>query len=159
MRELVLNKWCDICYLEEEAKVPATLTLTAGMVVGENRPELKLVELCERHSKPFTDLQALLAQIGQTPDVPAKVAPVKQEGSYAQRLMVCPICRAEYARNGMVSHVWRAHRTDKRPETKGRCPTCREQFDNGAGLAAHRRIAHGYDALQDALSGVKGYQP
>jgi len=157
MRELVLNKWCDTCYLEEEAKVPVAFTFTAGVVLSENRPELKVVELCERHSKPFTDLQALLAKIGQTPDVPAK-APAQPSG-YPQRLMVCPICRAEYARNGMVSHVWRAHRTDKRPDLNGRCPTCREQQDNGAGLAAHRRITHGYDALQDALSGVKGYQP
>ena len=163
MREMVWNSWCDACYSDGEAKVPALHTFTVGAVGGETRPGLKLLELCEQHSKLILEVQVLLQQTGQLPDFSkaAKPKPVASSPStpYAHRMTVCPICRAEYARNGMVAHVWRAHRTDKRPDHHGRCPTCYEQQDNSAGLAAHRRIAHGYDALEDALSGVKGYTP
>ena len=160
MREMVWNKWCDACYADGEAKVPALLTFTAGVVAGEARPGLKVLELCDQHSKLVTDLQALLAETGQLPDLTAKPKPAAPAATpYAQRMTVCPICRAEFARNGMVSHVWRAHRTDRRPDHHGRCPTCGEQQRNSAGLAAHRRLEHGYDALEDALSGVKGYTP
>ena len=159
MREMRIDKWCDSCYLEDEARVPAVSSFTVGIVAGETRPELKLLELCERHSKAVTELQALLGEVSH-PELPPKPAakPAPPSAAYAQRLMACPICDLEYARNGMVSHVWRAHRTDKRPNHNGRCPTCREMQVSAAGLAAHRRIAHGYDALEDALSGAKGYQ-
>jgi len=162
MREMVWNKWCDACYSDGQAKVAALHTFTVGAVVGETRPGLKVLELCEQHGKLVTDLQALMAETGQLPDFAAakpKPAPVATSTPYAHRLTVCPICRGEYARNGMVSHVWRAHRTDQRPDYQGRCPDCGEDQFTGAGLAAHRRTAHGYDALEDALSGVKGYTP
>ena len=38
------------------------------------------------------------------------------------------------------------------------CPECRAEYPTGQGLASHRRLVHDYDALSDALSGVKGYR-
>lgn len=156
MREMVMNRWCDSCFLEDQAKVPAAHTFTVGASNGESRPALKVLELCERHAKLILDVQALLAETGQTPELssrrPAPTAPT------GQRLTPCPVCQRSVPRNQLVAHVWRHHRADRRPDHHGKCPTCHEQQENGAGLAAHRRITHGYDALADALSGVKGYR-
>lgn len=167
MRELILKVWCDICALERVSggldivvNVEAQHTYTMGAVVGESRPALKVVELCDTHNKVATELIELLNQLGQTPDVaPKQSAPAPARppsfptSDNAKRLVPCPCCRVEVARNTMVAHVWR-HRPDKRPELHLQCPTCRERAANPAGLAAHRRQAHDFDALADALSGV-----
>jgi len=158
MREMTMNHWCDSCFLEAQTKEPAVHTFTVGACTGESRPALKVLELCERHSKLVLDLQALLAETGQVPEpakLTARLAPLKKRSA----LTPCPVCQGTVPRNTMVAHVWRHHRTDERPKTDAKCPTCHEQQRDGAGLAAHRRIAHEYDALADALAGVKGYRP
>lgn len=154
MREMVMNRWCDSCFLESEAKVLAVSTFTVGACTGESRPALKVLELCERHAKMIQDVQALLAVTGQTPELLPK-APV---AARPVNMQPCPVCQRETPRNAMVAHVWRHHRTDERPNYGVTCPTCHEQQESGAGLASHRRITHGFDALADALSGVKGYR-
>lgn len=155
MRELVERHWCDSCFLESEAKEAAVHTFTVGAVAGESRPMLKVLELCERHSKLVLELQALLSETGQTPELKAKPAATP----VGQRAVPCPVCQVSVKRSTLVAHVWRHHRTDERPDHHAKCPTCHEQQRDGAGLAAHRRIVHSYDALADALSGVKGYRP
>jgi hypothetical protein len=158
MRELILKVWCDVCALERLGDhMEAQHTYTVGAVSGESRPALKVLELCDTHNKLATDLMELLAQVGQTLAAkPARQAPPPEERqpTNAQRLVACPACRLEVARNAMVAHVWRHHRSDSRPDHHLICPTCREVTSSPAGLAAHRRNVHGFDAVADALSGV-----
>lgn len=165
MRELILKVWCDICALERvsggldiQVNVEAHHTYTIGAVVGESKPALKVLELCDTHNKVATDLIELLGHLGQTPTVAAH--PVRppihtpEAVEHARRPVPCPACRTEIGRNTMVAHVWARHRTDERPDLKGVCPECRLRVDSNTGLSAHRRSAHGYDALEDALAGV-----
>lgn len=167
MRELILKVWCDICAMErgeDGLQLPmhmeASHTYTIGVVAGEARPALKLLEVCDTHNKVATELIDLLAQVGQTPDMPTvkpaarQAQPLSEAQGAAKRLVPCPACRLEVQRNTMVSHVWRHHRKDSRPDLHLTCPTCREKSANPAGLAAHRRQIHDFDALADALSGV-----
>jgi hypothetical protein len=165
MRELILKVWCDLCALERVSggldiavNVEAKHTYTLGAVQGESRPALKVLELCDTHDKVATDLIELLGQLGQTPELktkPAPVAPppVERQGT-AKRLVPCPCCRVETGRNTLVAHVWGRHRTDQRPDLHGVCPECKLRVDSNTGLSAHRRSSHGFDALVEALAGV-----
>lgn len=167
MREVRVLSWCDFCHLDNE-QTEADHTYTLGIVAGENRPALKVLEVCELHSKPITELVALLATIGQTPDLKPKPAAAKAVGrpkedaprnAQGQLLADCPVCGQTRARNGMVSHIWQAHRPDPKPQAPTRCPECGERSANTQAMAQHRRVVHGYDALADALSGVPGFTP
>jgi Drought induced 19 protein (Di19), zinc-binding len=151
MRELIQKVWCDACYQEGAHQVEASHTYTLGIVGGEQRPALKLLELCDTHDKLATELLGLLAGIGQLPELKAKKAVAPPS---APRIQICPACKAEIWGNAMIKHVWDMHRKDERPQYHGVCPTCREVQNNAAGLAAHRRMAHDFSALEDALSGV-----
>lgn len=160
MREVVVRAWCDACWQDGEQRTPSTRTYTAGIVSGETRPGLKLVELCDVHDKMAVDLMALLADIGTVPDLkPKPKTPEPVSNSGATRLVPCPVCHIDVQRNGLVSHIWSNHRSDEKPVYGTLCPECRTQYDTGQGLAAHRRSVHGYDAVAEALSGVKGYKP
>jgi hypothetical protein len=70
----------------------------------------------------------------------------------------CPVCKRQIKNNILVAHIWQEHRSDEKPAIPKICPECREQIDTGQGMTQHRKAAHGYDAVADALSGVKGYK-
>ena len=153
MREVVVMAWCDACALED-AKTAAVSTFTVGIVAGESRPALKLLELCERHNKLIVDVQLLLAEVGQAPDV----KPAKQPAAVGRGLVACPICDKEMTRNGLVGHIWSQHRQQERPAPPTTCPDCGQAFSGAAGCGNHRVYTHGWDPVADALSGVKGYR-
>lgn len=158
--------FCDLCHLENE-RVEAPHTYTIGVVAGENRPALKVLELCDTHDKVATELMALLATIGQPPDLKAKPAAANigrppldvPRGADGRPQGDCPVCGQTMARNGMVSHIWQAHRPDTKPPAPTRCPECGERPGSPQAMAQHRRVTHGYDAVADALAGVPGFTP
>jgi hypothetical protein len=159
MRELIQKCWCDQCWHEDHLQQEATATYTIGLVAGEQRPSLKILELCDTHNKLAVDLMDLLKDIGQLADLkpravrlPSAAAPVEPPRK------ACPICRRDVQANVMVNHIWTNHRTDERPPTLTVCPECRKTVATGQGMSAHRRTAHNYDAVLDALSGVKGWK-
>src|SRR6476469_5372504 len=108
MREVVVMAWCDACALED-AKTAAVTTYTVGVVAGESRPALKLLELCERHNKLIAEVQQLLADVGQQPELGPKAATRAQTAyvsSGAAEHVLCPICQASVTRQALINHVW-----------------------------------------------------
>lgn len=163
MREIVMLKWCDGCQLEGALRTEATHTFTVGCVAGEQRPGLKVLELCDIHHKVIADLQQLLAEVGQTPELPPKPKPAESSTAsyYAtsrnSEPVQCPVCAKDMIRGSLIGHVWSHHRKDKRPPAPTVCPDCGERYPSPAGCGVHRRQVHDFDALADVLSGVKGY--
>jgi hypothetical protein len=156
MREVVVMRWCDACH-QEDAKTAATSAFTVGIVAGESRPALKLLELCERHEKLIVELQLLLSEVGQTPEVKPK-AQAQEYLPTARDVLACPICGREMTKGGLVGHVWIQHAGTQRPEPPTICPDCRLSFSSASACGVHRRSAHRYDPLEDALVAVKGYK-
>ena len=151
-REIIVASWCDRCQAIDDRKEPATHTYTIGLVKGETRPALKIVELCDAHDPMLADLFDLLAKNAIPLEPPAKRADPADD-------LVCRVCGKEFtARTSTVSHVWNIHRTDTtRAEAMqaqpSRCPECREPF-SPEGMRAHRTRAHGWTALDEAYSGL-----
>lgn len=159
MRETVIRAWCDACWQDGEQRTPSTHSYTAGIVVGETRPGLKLLELCDMHDKLALDLMALLADIGTVPEFKVKSKAPEPVVQYAMSKTVsCPVCNTGLTRSSLVNHIWSNHRTDNKPNVGTVCPECRTEYDTGQGVAAHRRFEHGHDAVAEALAGVKGYK-
>lgn len=167
MRELQIVKWCDVCWLTKESTgrdpEPATVSWTVGIVPGDTgRPAPKVLDLCDAHVGPLEDLAQLMSHIQQLPDQPPKALgrPRKDpDGPPAKehRMDVCPVCEVKVQSNVMVHHVWTRHRDDPKPPIPEVCPTCGAHIPSSQGMATHRRVAHNYNALQDALSGVPGF--
>jgi hypothetical protein len=159
MREMKMLRWCDMCWHEGQLQQEATWTYTIGLVANESRPALKLLEVCDTHNKVVVDLAAMLAEVGQLPDLPKKVGRPPLEDQHPRRTATpCPVCRVEVAKNTMVAHIWTNHRTDEKPPLPEICPQCRAHIPSPQGMAQHKRVQHGFDAVADALSGVKGFK-
>jgi hypothetical protein len=161
MREVKLLTWCDMCWDDGMIQTAAEHSFTIGIVSGESRPALKLLELCETHSKTIVELQELLVGVGQLPELDKKRGPGRPPVSEPVRehpTKSCPVCKRQIKNNILVAHIWQEHRSDEKPAIPKICPECREQIDTGQGMTQHRKAAHGYDAVADALSGVKGYK-
>src|SRR5215831_19866574 len=67
-RELVLQKWCEVC-ADEDATVPATVTYSGA--IAEQEPEgnmqVRLVDLCERHAKVAADFAEFWSRFAVAP--------------------------------------------------------------------------------------------
>jgi len=163
LREVEIHAWCDACWAADETRTPSAGPWTVGLLAGDDgqRPALKVLDLCEPHGKEVADLLELTHRAGQPPTgARAAAAPVARQPALpltATREVSCPVCQVGVKRNTLVGHVWKQHR-GQRPEFPGRCPECRAEYPTAQGLASHRRLVHDYDALSDALSGVKGYR-
>lgn len=174
MRELVLVKYCDTCYREAIAQdpdshpmqTPATREFSIAAIEGDTKPTPKLIDVCDVHAKPYDDLILAIAQIGQMP-TPAKekelmakkpLPPPTYTSPSKRHFVHCPVCAQGVNRSSLVGHVWAKHRTDQRPDAPTQCPECKAHYDSATGCAAHRRMAHEFDALAEVLSGVKGFK-
>jgi uncharacterized protein YbaR (Trm112 family) len=159
MREIEIKAWCDRCWADGERREPSAGQWTMAVISGDvAHPSAKVLDFCESCAKDVAALAELVALSNTLPSKAAK-APEPQHRSPAKfRMVPCPVCRNEVNRSSLVGHVWSQHRTDRRPEMPLTCPDCRETYDSGQGIATHRRLAHGFDAVVDALTGVKGYK-
>jgi len=148
-REIIVASWCDRCQAIDDRKEPATHTYTIGLVKGETRPALKIVELCDAHDPMLADLFDLLAKNA----IPLEPAPAKRAPADE---LACRICGKEFtARTSVTQHVWTVHRPG---QTRGgnqpaRCPDCREAYEPD-GMRMHRSRSHGYTALDMAYEGI-----
>lgn len=159
MREVVMLSWCDGCQLEGALRTEATHTWTVGAVAGESKPALKVLELCDIHNKVIADLMVLLADVGQTPQLAPAPKPLGRPRIYEPvDLTPCPVCRTELNPGSLIGHVWTHHRKDKRPPAPKQCPDCGAGFNSAASCGTHRKSVHGFDPLDFALSGVKGFR-
>jgi hypothetical protein len=159
MREIVA--YCDRCWADGERREPSKGQVTIAMMPGDvSHPTPKVLDFCETCLKEVAALAELVANsaVFPTKRTTATPAPTTHSAPSKTRMVPCPVCRVSTARASLVAHIWGRHRTDVRPEMPLVCPDCNEPYDSGQGIATHRRIVHGYDALTEALSGVKGYK-
>jgi len=167
MKEIQINKWCDMCYREGEntdqpglpIKTPATHAINIGIGIGENtRPVIHEIDVCDVHAKPIAELALFINETPLAVKPAAEIAP-KRGTNPNPDVAVCPVCKHGVTRSQIINHVWQSHRKDARPEPPKRtCPDCGVVYEKAQGLSQHRRAEHGFDALLDALSGVKGYK-
>lgn len=158
MREIVA--YCDRCWADGERREPSKGQMTIAMMSGDvSHPTPKVLDFCEPCLKEVAVLAELVAG---SAILPTRRTTAPTTGAHSTpskvRLVPCPVCRASTARASLVGHIWVQHRDDIRPEAPLTCPDCNKPYDSGQGMATHRRIAHGHDALTEALSGVKGYR-
>lgn len=159
MREVEIKAWCDRCWADGERREPSAGQWTLAMITGDNpHPTPKVLDFCEACVKEVAALADLVEAAAMLPTRATKAPTPLVRSPGKVRMVFCPVCRRETARASLVGHVWSIHRTDRRPEIALTCPECREQFDDPRGAATHRRIKHGFDAVVEALSGVKGYK-
>lgn len=166
MREVQIRSWCDLCIEEnEDERVEATETFTAGIVTGETRPELKLVELCEQHAKVLTDLGRWLADIGQPPALPAPARAKPKASTSAPShepvgpQSTCPVCDYTSSRSHAATHFHNAHLRIPKPAQPKACPTkgCDFAHDSAPQMGVHRASAHGWSALDEAYEHWKKF--
>lgn len=160
-KELVVNNWCDPCYAADE-KVPGEEVTVALGDLGRMKPRTML--LCERHRKEFYEpLRELAEQHGDTSGEAPTVKPQAKRGGGRPSIaeLTCPVCGHQATtKDALRAHARAAH--DKSlAELKGEplpheCPECSRRFENGQGLAAHRRTQHGVAGASRNSSAVKG---
>lgn len=174
MRKIRIDTWCDYCWLDGEQETPAVATWTIGLLPGENmRPSLRLLETCELHSKAIVEMRdmterlSLIDSKAAQPARPVPVAAIQRdpEFEYDQHLppssqpTQCPVCHLVLStKQSCVNHVWSKHSQSGRQPMPLECPDCDATYENGNAAGIHRRFAHGYDALDEALSAVKHYR-
>ena len=173
MREVQVNKWCDMCFRENEnaeqpelaLRVPATQSISIGIGIGDGtRPSVHVLDVCDVHAKPIAELAQFVAEaplIGSESKSSELVrAPRAITAlSHSRDTARCPVCAHDIVKSSLINHIWQTHRKDARPQPpQGQCPECGEKYDKPQGLSQHRRHVHGFDAYIDALRGVKGYK-
>lgn len=175
MREVTILIWCDFCWHREEQQSPAVSKWTVGINEGDRgHPAVRLVELCERHTQEMKALHEAWSEITQLP-TPDRHRPEQQaqkvgkalaadasasEASPGPKRRVCPVCRHRVASSTLVGHIWSVHRKyEVKPPIPKECPDCGHPTPSPQGHMAHRRSAHGHDAVAEALAGIPGLKP
>lgn len=150
-RETVVLRWCDPCMLDGKGRVEATHTYTVGIVEGESRPQLYLLEVCDEHDTAVLDLRKVVTDSAPVPPREQPAAPVRVNPQTE-----CRVCGATISRGGLVGHVWSAHRRGQQRAEPGmtKCPECRQNFDTSLRMHGHRKAEHGRTQLDDAYEGL-----
>jgi hypothetical protein len=168
MKEIIIKKWCDMCWLDGEQRTASTQSWTVGILAGENRPIPRVVETCETHGKVIGDLLELTGNLELLPtsgeQASAKVVPNtgrpprSVDGEYAGVRMECPACHVEYSKSSLALHIWTRHQHQPgRPPQPTNCPDCGEYLESAGAMGMHRRGVHGYDPIEEALQGLPGF--
>lgn len=150
MRETQVLSWCDQCWREDEVREAAVESFVVGIVAGETtRPMLRLLLVCERHAK---DVRALAELVADVEPYAAPAPPTtRRVGAPPTGTDQCPLCDYRATRTPLVNHVWREHAPHAtRPPVPDACPDCGHR-GNAQQVGVHRRGAHGYDALVEAV--------
>jgi hypothetical protein len=152
MRELIVRAWCDRCEALGHPRTEAEHTYTIGIVKGETRPALRVVELCDECDSAEIDVMIKMVADHSIP-LEAK-APAKLAGPYHNSDRVeCLVCHVNISRGSVVGHIWSQHRAgEKRPPQPTKCPECHQPFGEGMGM--HRNRIHGWSALDEAYLGL-----
>jgi hypothetical protein len=159
VREVQTLSWCDECYRDDpDSRTPVVASFVVGIVEGESvRPALRVLLCCEAHAKPVRDLLAILADAEPfaADEHPRKGRPPKQlalDVDVPKPPQMCPLCDyTRTTRGAVVTHVWNVHANAERPPQPDACPDCGW---SGGNIGVHRSQAHGFNALDEALSHV-----
>jgi hypothetical protein len=152
VRELIVRAWCDRCEALGHSRTEAKHTYTIGIVKGETRPALRVVELCDECDSAEIDVMIKMVADHSIPLEPK--APAKPIGpALSTDRVECLVCHGTMNRSSLVGHIWSQHRAgEKRPQQPAKCPECHKPFDEGMGM--HRSRIHGWSALDEAYVGL-----
>lgn len=159
MREHIIKVWCDRCESLGQPRTEAQHTYTVGIVQGENRPELRVIELCDEcDAAEVSILVKLLGTYSISFDPKAAKAPspepIPQRSRYVpDNKEVCRVCDQSYHKSSIATHIWNIHRPGQaRPEHPNKCPDC--GLVNPTGMGQHRSQKHGWSAVTEAYRGL-----
>lgn len=157
MQELILQTYCDHCFDTDESKIEDPIE---GRTIGVDVPfrGVLRIDLCGTSYKELVaPLAELLAELpvmaGERRPEPATL-PFGEGESFD-----CPYCMfSDTGRPGIIGHLWQVHTKSKRTgryAVPSKCPECGTPAGGNQGMSAHRRTAHGYDPLAEALKATK----
>lgn len=155
MREVIFKSWCDRCESLGEPRQEARNTFTVGIVAGEARPALRVIELCDECAAAEIDV---LGKLLGTHSIPVDLTKVKAPAAPAvsppeTERVECRVCGATLAKSAILGHVWAVHRPGQtRPVPPTVCPECRGVYEGGMWM--HRTKMHGKSALDEAYKGL-----
>ena len=154
MREVTISSYCDKCAADGQREA-ATISFVVGIVVGErNRPQLRVVELCEPHGKEMDDMRTFVVERGAAPDtIPA--APAPRGNKHPTAVGPCPACgHMSTSPKSMQVHVYRVHLHAEPPPSPTTCPDCGQDFASPTACGVHRRVVHDRTSADDAYAAL-----
>lgn len=156
MREMIIKAWCDRCEALGQPRTEARHLYTVGIVKGEARPALKVIELCDSCDSTEIDMLSKILADHSLPVDRAKLAPAAhtpdQSADYIHPRVECRICGNQISKSSLVSHIWATHRPgETKPSHPARCPDCHLVSPN---MGMHRARAHGWSAIDQAYEGL-----
>jgi len=123
-----------------------------GIVKGENRPALRVIELCDECDSAEIDV---MIKMVADHSIPLEIKPpAKPTGPMSATDRVeCLVCHGHVNRGSLVGHIWSQHRPgEPRPQQPVKCPDCHKPFTDG--MAMHRNRIHGWSAVDEAYQGL-----
>jgi hypothetical protein len=155
MREVRILTWCDPCCADDDqTRTEAADTVTVRL---PGMPKPRSLDVCEPHNRAIlAPLAALVQEHGRPP---AKTSPVlarygmpsQSKDPRVQRRWTCPLCGDVTSEHHGPNHLYVIH-CGGRPARPTTCPTCGDSFPSTKGCGTHRRLAHGWSPLDDALA-------
>lgn len=153
MRELIVRAWCDRCEALGHPRAEAKHTYTIGIVKGETRPALRVIELCDECDSTEIDVLAKMVADHSIPLEPKPQQSTGQSSGASTDRIECLVCHGTLNRGSLVGHIWSQHRAnEKRPQQPAKCPDCHKPFAEG--MAMHRNRIHGWSAVDEAYEGL-----
>jgi hypothetical protein len=157
MREVIFKAWCDRCESLGQPRTEALHTYSIGIVKGETKPAIRVIELCDACDSAEVDILSKLLATHSIPldtksaAIPA--APARHTGGYdPSAKQECRICNRDYSVSSLAQHIWAVHRGQPKPPPQPtRCPDCGITIP---GMGQHRSQAHGWSAIQEAYKGL-----
>lgn len=153
-RRVVILAECDVC--GNQATSSYVLDVVEVSVDGENGAELvgRRLDLCPMHrdlvlGELVDRLEVAPLAVGPAPEIRRKY-----QREPTSRHVPCPLCSSSIHSGSLVAHVWARHRKGKRPPTPAVCPDCGYSTDRPQVMGTHRKAAHGFNPLADALDGA-----
>jgi hypothetical protein len=153
MQRLRVEKWCDICFEQDEQYVVSTGSYTISISVGGKTPMIRSVDVCDDHDSSIQQFRSLIHKVGYTPR-PSKndARPEEEKVTHPARGRsgTCPDCGLAL-KHGVPGHLQRVHGW---PQIKqpARCPDCKWTAATENGMRIHRTKAHGYNLTADMMA-------
>jgi hypothetical protein len=164
-QEVVVNKWCDPCWKDDQRNVGHEVAL--GISEFRNgKPYVVL--MCDLHQKEYTEqyiqpILDLLEEFGDAVQPGRRPAPArpKEEGEISG--LTCSVCGdVRPSRHALGQHAKRDHNvtvtTVLREPVEFVCKNCPadlppQEYGSGTGFSAHRRTVHGLGVEEPLLPG------
>lgn len=177
MREMRIDKWCDLCLTEDRtARVAAVKPYLVDIVdlggrpltSAGRRPEPRVVEVCGPHADTLEAMRRVVsigvtverfkAMTGQAsssdggePEPFLAVAPPPPAEA-------CEFCQRPIGDSSFIRHLYNSHGLKPIRQPK-KCPDCHVRAEHHMGMMTHRRVVHDYDLRTELVAQLRARQP